>query len=88
MSELKELLEDLFYVRIGALAALSDSVTDKYDEYLERGKGAHKNGSEPNKELKHNPTVEENGGKDILKMLSEMSDEEKQKLKAALLAEE
>lgn len=88
MSELKEFLEDLLYIRVGALASLSDSVMDKYDEYLERGKDTHKNGGEPNEELKHDPTVEEKGEKDVLQMLDRMSAEEKERLKAALLAEE
>lgn len=87
MSELKEVLEDLLYIRIGALASLSDSVMDKFDEYLERGRHTYKNGGEPNEELKHNSSAKEKDKKDILQMLDGMSDEEKERLKASLLAQ-
>lgn len=70
MSELKELLEDAFSVRIGALLTERDRIKDKFDEYKERGKAA---------------IEKEDEKKDVLSILDDLTEEEKKTLKEALL---
>ena len=70
MSELRELLEDAFSVRIGALLTERDRIKDKFDEYKERGKAA---------------VEKEDEKKDVLSILDDLTEEEKKTLKEALL---
>lgn len=70
MSELRELLEDAFSVRIGALLTERDRIKDKLDEYKERGKAAVEKKEEK---------------KDVLGILDELTEDEKKTLKEALL---
>lgn len=71
MSELRELLEDAFSVRIGALLTERDRIKDKFDEYKERGKAAVEK--------------KDDEKKDVLSILDGLTAEEKAKLKEALL---
>lgn len=70
MSELRELLEDAFSVRIGALLTERERIKDKLDEYKERGKAAVEEADEK---------------KDVLSILDDLTEEEKKTLKEALL---
>ena len=89
MEDLKQMIKDSFYTTVGATAKFVEHVTDNIDEYREKGKEIAEKGKDFNEELKHKAEDfrdELKGGKkDVKSMLEDMTDEEKEELKEALL---
>jgi len=86
MSEFREFVDDMFYANIGAAATLKDKVSEKLDEYIEKGKSIGKKTTDMNDELKYNK--EKANGKDVVSILDDLTSEEKRALKEALLNEQ
>lgn len=86
MSEFREFVDDMFYANIGAAATLKDKVSEKLDEYIEKGKSIGKKTTDMNDELKYNK--ENANGKDVVSILDDLTSEEKRALKEALLNEQ
>ena len=86
MSEFREFVDDMFYANIGAAATLKDKVSEKLDEYIEKGKNIGKKTTDMNDELKYNK--EKANGKDVVSILDDLTSEEKCALKEALLNEQ
>ena len=49
----KELIKDLFYLKVGAAASVAEYISDKTDEFIEKGKDVTQKGKDLNEELKH-----------------------------------
>ena len=49
----KELMKDLFYMQVGALASVVERISDNADEFKEKGKEVVSKGKNLNEELKH-----------------------------------
>ncbi|MBR1506534.1 MAG: hypothetical protein IJ619_00835 [Eubacterium sp.] len=82
MSDFKEFVDDMFYFNLGAAATIKDKVSDKVDEYIDRGKEFDSKSSDDNKELKYNKE------KGVVSILDNLTSEEKLALKEALVNEE
>ena len=86
MSNLKEFVDDMFYANIGIAATLKDKVSEKLDEYIEKGRNIGQKTTDMNEELKYNK--EEAKERDVTSILNDLTSEEKRALKEALLNEE
>lgn len=49
----KEIMKDLLYMHVGAMATIAEHLSDKTDEFIEKGKDVTEKGKDLNKELKH-----------------------------------
>ena len=89
MEDLKQVIKDSFYTTVGATAKLVEYVADNIDEYREKGKEIAEKGKDFNQELRHKAEdfrdELRSSKKDVKSMLEDMSDEEKEELKEALL---
>ncbi len=83
--DLRRVLEDSFYMHVGAIATVAEHLQEKGEEYIEKGREAAKRGQELNKELKHKAQDISDRRKDVLSLLKDMAEEDKEKLKEALL---
>jgi polyhydroxyalkanoate synthesis regulator phasin len=89
MDDIKKIIEDSFYATVGVTAKIVEHISDNIDEYREKGKEVAEKGKDFNKELKHKAEdlrdELRSGKKDVKSILEDMTDEEKEELKEALL---
>lgn len=51
--EAKELIRDLFYMNVGAIASAAEYISDNAEAFREKGKEIAQKGKDLNEELKH-----------------------------------
>lgn len=92
MSEFKDILKDALYTHVGAVTTAGEKIIDGIDEYREKGKEVVEKSKDLNEELKHRTKdyfdEKKSEKKDVLSLLDDMTDEDKKKLKEALVNEE
>lgn len=88
---MKETLENVFLMGLGALAMTSERASELKEELLKKGEEAYKNGKALNEELKHNISekIKENvtvvvnpemTKEDLAKEIEKLSDEDKKEM--------
>ena len=53
IKDTKELIKDLFYMQVGAIATVVERISDNADEFKEKGREIVSKGKDLNEELKH-----------------------------------
>lgn len=82
---MKDELEKIFYMGLGAMSITSDKAKEIRDDLLEKGKKAYSDGKDINEELKHN--LKSKLGydkKDVIDAIKNMSEDDKKEVLDAL----